>query len=135
MRYLCKACPFDAITMKEEDKMARKDRMSGNESVSYAIRQINPDVMPAFQSLHPQKSQMVSTYIATETHRMIPMESEQMSAAIGSGSCRSKNINSNIFCRTCARVGKNYYRQHLTACSIALVSVKSGIIRTNQYQL
>ena len=28
--------------------MARKDRMSGNEAVSFAIRQINPDVMPAF---------------------------------------------------------------------------------------
>ena len=28
--------------------MAIKDRMSGNEAVSYAIRQINPDVMPAF---------------------------------------------------------------------------------------
>ncbi len=28
--------------------MAIKERMSGNEAVSYAIRQINPDVMPAF---------------------------------------------------------------------------------------
>ena len=28
--------------------MARKDRMSGNEAVAYAIRQVNPDVMPAF---------------------------------------------------------------------------------------
>ena len=28
--------------------MAIKERMSGNEAVSYAIRQVNPDVMPAF---------------------------------------------------------------------------------------
>ena len=28
--------------------MSIKERMSGNEAVSYAIRQINPDVMPAF---------------------------------------------------------------------------------------
>ena len=24
------------------------ERMSGNEAVSYAVRQVNPDVMPAF---------------------------------------------------------------------------------------
>ena len=28
--------------------MAIKERMSGNEAVAYAIRQVNPDVMPAF---------------------------------------------------------------------------------------
>ena len=28
--------------------MARKDRLSGNEAVAYAIKQVNPDVMPAF---------------------------------------------------------------------------------------
>ena len=28
--------------------MPKKDRMSGNEAVAYAIKQINPDVMPAF---------------------------------------------------------------------------------------
>ena len=31
--------------------MAIKERMSGNEAVSYAIRQINPDVMPAFPTV------------------------------------------------------------------------------------
>ena len=44
--------------------MARKDRMSGNEAVSYAIRQINPDVMPAFPiTPSTEIPQMVSTYI------------------------------------------------------------------------
>ena len=28
--------------------MAIKERMSGNEAVAYAMKQINPDVMPAF---------------------------------------------------------------------------------------
>ena len=28
--------------------MAIKDRMSGNEAVAYAMKQINPDVLPAF---------------------------------------------------------------------------------------
>ena len=45
--------------------MAKKDRMSGNEAVSYAIRQINPDVMPAFPiTPSTEIPQMVSTYIA-----------------------------------------------------------------------
>lgn len=35
--------------------MAIKERMSGNEAVSYAIRQVNPDVMPAFRSRHPRR--------------------------------------------------------------------------------
>lgn len=47
--------------------MARKDRMSGNEAVSFAIRQINPDVMPAFPiTPSTEIPQMVSTYIAME---------------------------------------------------------------------
>lgn len=45
--------------------MAIKERMSGNEAVSYAIRQINPDVMPAFPiTPSTEIPQMVSTYIA-----------------------------------------------------------------------
>ena len=28
--------------------MGIKERMSGNEAVAYAIKQVNPDVMPAF---------------------------------------------------------------------------------------
>ena len=45
--------------------MAVKDRMSGNEAVSYAIRQINPDVMPAFPiTPSTEIPQLVSSYIA-----------------------------------------------------------------------
>ena len=67
--------------------MARKDRMSGNEAVAYAIRQINPDVMPAFPiTPSTEIPQMVSTYIANGDidTEFIPVESEHsaMSAAI-----------------------------------------------------
>ena len=35
--------------------MGIKERMSGNEAVAYAIRQINPDVMPAFPLLRQRR--------------------------------------------------------------------------------
>ena len=45
--------------------MSRKDRMSGNEAVAYAIKQINPDVMPAFPiTPSTEIPQLVSSYIA-----------------------------------------------------------------------
>lgn len=77
--------------------MARKDRMSGNEAVAFAIRQINPDVMPAFPiTPSTEIPQMVSTYIANgeiETE-FIPVESEHsaMSAAIGSEAAGARTL-------------------------------------------
>ena len=49
--------------------MARRDRMSGNEAVSYAIKQINPDVMPAFPiTPSTEIPQMVSNmYVANQS--------------------------------------------------------------------
>ncbi len=68
--------------------MAIKERMSGNEAVAYAIRQVNPDVMPAFPiTPSTEIPQMVSTYIANGEMdtEFIPVESEHssMSATIG----------------------------------------------------
>ena len=68
--------------------MPKKDRMSGNEAVAYAIKQINPDVMPAFPiTPSTEIPQMVSNYIANGEvdTEFIPVESEHssMSAAIG----------------------------------------------------
>ena len=85
--------------------MAIKERMSGNEAVSYAIRQVNPDVMPAFPiTPSTEIPQMVSTYIANGEMdtEFIPVESEHssMSAAIGAeaaGAC-----------------GRNFFLQHQT---------------------
>ena len=45
--------------------MSIRERLSGNEAVAYAIKQINPDVMPAFPiTPSTEIPQYVSTYIA-----------------------------------------------------------------------
>ena len=77
--------------------MAIKERMSGNEAVSYAIRQVNPDVMPAFPiTPSTEIPQMVSTYIANGEMdtEFIPVESEHssMSAAIGAEAAGARSI-------------------------------------------
>ena len=77
--------------------MARLDRMSGNEAVSYAIRQINPDVMPAFPiTPSTEIPQMVSTYIANGEMdtEFIPVESEHssMSATIGAEAAGARSL-------------------------------------------
>ena len=59
---------------------SRRERMSGNEAVAYAIRQVNPDVMPAFPiTPSTEIPQMVSTYIANGevSTEFIPVESTQ----------------------------------------------------------
>lgn len=77
--------------------MAIKESMSGNEAVSYAIRQINPDVMPAFPiTPSTEIPQMVSTYIANGEidTEFIPVESEHssMSAAIGAEAAGARSL-------------------------------------------
>ena len=77
--------------------MAIKERMSGNEAVSYAIRQINPDVMPAFPiTPSTEIPQLVSTYIANGEMdtEFIPVESEHssMSAAIGAEAAGARSL-------------------------------------------
>ncbi len=77
--------------------MSIKDRMSGNEAVSYAIKQINPDVMPAFPiTPSTEIPQMVSTFIANGEidTEFIPVESEHsaMSAAIGASAAGARTL-------------------------------------------
>lgn len=77
--------------------MAKKERMSGNEAVSYAIRQINPDVMPAFPiTPSTEIPQMVSTYIANGEMdtEFIAVESEHssMSATIGAQAAGARSL-------------------------------------------
>lgn len=77
--------------------MARRDRMSGNEAVSYAIKQINPDVMPAFPiTPSTEIPQMVSNYIANGQMdtEFIPVESEHssMSATIGAEAAGARSL-------------------------------------------
>ena len=116
--------------------MARKDRMSGNEAVSFAIRQINPDVMPAFPiTPSTEIPQMVSTYIANGEidTEFVPVESEHsaMSAAIGSEAAGARTLTATS---SCIDVGR------IIACSIKpyayrISSCKPYIIRTDQHQL
>ncbi len=77
--------------------MEIKDRMSGNEAVSYAIRQVNPDVMPAFPiTPSTEIPQLVSAYIANGEidTEFIPVESEHssMSAAIGAEAAGARSL-------------------------------------------
>ena len=77
--------------------MARKERMSGNEAISYAIKQVNPDVMPAFPiTPSTELPQLVSTYIANGEMdtEFIPVESEHssMSATIGAQAAGARSL-------------------------------------------
>lgn len=77
--------------------MPKKDRMSGNEAVAYAIRQVNPDVMPAFPiTPSTEIPQLVSTYIANGQMdtEFIPVESEHssMSATIGAEAAGARSL-------------------------------------------
>lgn len=77
--------------------MARKERMSGNEAISYAIKQVNPDVMPAFPiTPSTEIPQLVSTYIANGEMdtEFIPVESEHssMSATIGAQAAGARSL-------------------------------------------
>ena len=77
--------------------MSTKNRMSGNEAVAYAIKQINPDVMPAFPiTPSTEIPQMVSTFIANGEidTEFIPVESEHssMSAAIGAQAAGARSL-------------------------------------------
>lgn len=70
--------------------MSIRERMSGNEAVSYAIKQINPDVMAAFPiTPSTEIPQMVSTYIANGEidTEFIPVESEHSSMSATMGAC------------------------------------------------
>ena len=70
--------------------MSIRERMSGNEAVAYAIRQVNPDVMAAFPiTPSTEIPQMVSTFIANGDidTEFIPVESEHSSMSATMGAC------------------------------------------------
>ncbi|MCR4740736.1 MAG: pyruvate ferredoxin oxidoreductase [Lachnospiraceae bacterium] len=80
-----------------------KDRMSGNEAVAYAIKQINPDVMPAFPiTPSTEIPQLVSNYIANKQMdtEFIPVESEHssMSATIGAEAAGARSLTATSSC-------------------------------------
>ncbi len=83
--------------------MAIQDRLSGNEAVSIAMKQINPDVMPAFPiTPSTEIPQYVSQFIANGEMDtvFIPVESEHsaMSACIGSQSAGGRTVTATSSC-------------------------------------
>ncbi len=77
--------------------MAKRDRLSGNEAVAIALRQINPDVFPAFpitpSTEIPQYFASFAANGEVDTE-FIPVESEHssMSAAIGASAAGARAL-------------------------------------------
>ncbi len=83
--------------------VSTRDRMSGNEAVALAIKQVNPDVMPAFPiTPSTEIPQMVSTFIANGEidTEFIPVESEHssMSAVIGASAAGARALTATSSC-------------------------------------
>lgn len=83
--------------------MSQKTRMSGNEAVAHAIRQIDPDVMPAFPiTPSTEIPQFVASMIANgEIHtEFIPVESEHsaMSATMGASAAGARAVTATSSC-------------------------------------
>lgn len=83
--------------------MAIRERLSGNEAVAIAIRQINPDVMPAFPiTPSTEIPQYVSSYVADGLidTEFVPVESEHsaMSAAVGSEAAGARTLTATSSC-------------------------------------
>lgn len=83
--------------------MAIRERLSGNEAIAYAIKQVNPDVMPAFPiTPSTEIPQYVANYIANgemDTD-FIPVESEHssMSATIGASAAGARALTATSSC-------------------------------------
>ena len=83
--------------------MAIRERLSGNEAVAYAIKQINPDVMPAFPiTPSTEIPQYVANYIANGKvdTEFIHVESEHsaMSAAVGASAAGARIVTATSSC-------------------------------------
>ncbi len=83
--------------------MAIKERLSGNEAVAYAIKQINPDVMAAFPiTPSTEIPQLVANYIANGKMdtEFIPVESEHssMSATMGASAAGARALTATSSC-------------------------------------
>ncbi len=75
--------------------MAIKERLSGNEAVAYAMKQINPDVVPVYPiTPSTEIPQYFSSFVANGTvdTEFVPVESEHsaMSAAIGASAAGAR---------------------------------------------
>ena len=83
--------------------MSKRERLSGNEAVAIALRQINPDVMPAFPiTPSTEIPQYFASYVANGQvdTEFIPVESEHssMSAAIGASAAGARALTATSSC-------------------------------------
>lgn len=111
--------------------MAIKERMSGNEAVAYAIKQVNPDVMPAFPiTPSTELPQFVSNYVANGKidTEFIPVESEHssMSAAMGASAAGARALTATSSCGL-ALMWEVLYVAASSRLPIALALVNRGL--------
>lgn len=83
--------------------MAKRDRLSGNEAIATALRQINPDVFPAFPiTPSTEIPQYFASFVANGQvdTEFIPVESEHssMSAAIGACAAGARSLTATSSC-------------------------------------
>lgn len=83
--------------------MAKRDRLSGNEAVAYALRQVNPDVFPAFPiTPSTEIPQYFASFVANGQvdTEFIPVESEHssMSATIGASAAGARALTATSSC-------------------------------------
>jgi len=83
--------------------MGIKDRMSGNEAIAIAIRQVNPDVMPAFPiTPSTEIPQYVAQYVADGTidtvQVLVESEHSALSAAIGAQAAGARTVTATSSC-------------------------------------
>ena len=83
--------------------MAKRDRLSGNEAVAYALRQINPDVFPAFPiTPSTEIPQYFASFVANGQvdTEFITVESEHssMSAAVGASAAGARSLTATSSC-------------------------------------
>ncbi len=83
--------------------MSKRDRLSGNEAVAFALRQINPDVFPAFPITPSTEIPQYFASFAADGKvdtEFIPVESEHssMSAAIGASAAGARALTATSSC-------------------------------------
>ena len=81
----------------------KRDRLSGNEAIAIALRQINPDVFPAFPITQSTEiPQYFASFVANGQvdTEFIPVESEHsaMSAAIGAEAAGCRTLTATTSC-------------------------------------
>ena len=81
----------------------KRDRLSGNEAIAIALRQINPDVFPAFPiTPSTEIPQYFASFVANGQvdTEFIPVESEHssMSAAIGASAAGARSLTATSSC-------------------------------------